>query len=132
MAFLDQITAQGQGIGQIPIVSQSHGTGEQLGIKGLNVLGGTVPCRGITHVPDGGHTRKLPHNIFRGKGIPHQSRVLLTMKRVVLKRDNPRSLLPPVLHGMQTQNRMGRGLFTAPDAKNATFFAQAIRHKGQT
>ena len=126
-AAADQLTPQGQTIGQIAVMGNGKAAPRQFGEQRLHIAQNGFAGCGIAHMADGTFAFQAFDNSAVGKAIADKTQTALGMEPLSVKTHNACGFLSAMLQGMETKGCDGCRLGMAVNAKNPAFLAQPIR-----
>ena len=127
-AIFFQLTAQGEGIGQIAVVSQCHAAFVMVDYQGLNIALSVAAGGSVADVSNYDFSLAQGSQSLRSEYLVDQSHIPVAGKNTIIIDHNSRAFLPPVLQSVETI--VGKGcqilfLFCV-NAKYTTLFMNVV------
>jgi hypothetical protein len=96
-AFVHQLAAQGDAVGEIAVMADGEAATFQLGKQRLHVAQNGLAGGRIAHVADGGGARQAVDHFAAGEGVTDQAEAPFGMEAMAIEGDDAGSFLATVL-----------------------------------
>ena len=125
-AFVHQLAAQRDAVGQIAVVADGEAAAFEFGEQRLHVAQDGFAGGRIAHVTDGGVAGQAVDHLAPGEGVADQAEAALGMKALAVEGDDAGGFLAAVLERVQAERGDGGGVGMAENAEHAAFLAQPV------
>ena len=122
-AALHQFLAQGDGVGEVAVVTDGEAAELEIGEQGLDVALHGLAGGGIAHMADGRGARQLADHLFGAEIVGDEAEAALVVEVLAVEGDYAGGFLSPVLQGVQAERRVGRRVRGPEDAEYAALLA---------
>ena len=125
-AFVHQLAAQRQAVGQVAVVADGEAAAFEFGEQRLHVAQDGLAGGRIADMADGGGAGQAVDDFAAGKGVADEAQAALGMEALAVEGNDAGGFLTAMLERMQAERGDGGGIRMAEDAEHAAFLAQAV------
>ena len=122
-AFVHQLLAQRDAVGEIAVVADGEAAAFKFGEQRLHVAQDGFAGGRIAHVADRRGAGQALDHFAAGKGVADQAEAAFGMEALAVEGDDAGGFLAAVLERVQAERGDGGGVGMAEDAEHAAFFA---------
>jgi len=122
-AFVHQLLAQRDAVGEVAVVADGEAAALKLGEQRLHVAQDRFAGGRIAHVADRRIAGQTVDDVAAGKGVADEAEAALGMEALAIEGDDAGGFLAAVLEGVQAERGDRGGVGVVEDAEHAAFFA---------
>ena len=128
--FGDEPFAQHQRVGEVAVMGDREAARRKIRIQRLYIAQKGFAGRGIADMADRRLAFERIDDLFRGQRIRDETEAAMSIEMLSVETHDSGGFLPPMLQGVQAENRMGRGVVRAENSENSAFLAKFIEFTG--
>jgi len=121
-----ELTAQGDGVGQIAVVADGESAELEIGEQRLHVAQHGAARRRIADVADRHMAGQAADDVLRAEIVGDVAQAAMIVEMLAVAGDDARRLLSAVLQGVQSKGGVGRRFLVPEYAENAAFLMRVI------
>ncbi len=125
-AFVDQMAAQRQAVGQVAVMADGEAAAFQFGEQRLDIAQDGFAGGRIADMADGGVAGQAVNDVAAGEGVADQAEPAFGMKALAVERDDAGGFLAAMLKRMQAERGNGGSVGMSEDAEHPAFLAEPV------